>query len=978
MVTSNRRGKSAPSTPSPPFGELLKQYRRAAGLTQEMLAERAGYSTVYVSMLERGRRQPFHATIEALADALELAPVERAALQMAGRSGPETPSPIVGRELEVNLLERHVIGEGRPVFLLAGEPGIGKSCLLGEASARAALRGMTVLAGGCTRRGGEEPYAPLLDAVQRYIRTRSPDDLRGDLAGCAWLVRLLPELADGPIDPLPAWTLTPAQEQRLMTAALIRFLTNIAGPTGTLLVLDDLHWAGADALDLLAVLARSADEVPLRVIGAYRDTEIHPEHPLSTVLADLAQSGMVTQVDLKPLDLEHARELLNRRLGRQDTDEATREKTLQRAGGVPFFVISCAQALDTGGAIDADHIPWDLAQSVRQRIATLPEEARDVLSVAAVIGRRVDAQLVVGAVDRPEDGTLRSLETSRRARLLEEDGAAYLFPHDVIREVAERDLGPARRALIHRRVAEAIEARRGEKPVELLAYHYARSGTTEQAITYLELAGDSARARYANSAAEGYYRELIDVLDSHGDESARARVREKLGDVLARAGQYRRALDALEAAARIYLTRDDMSGLRRTAAQIGRVHAQRDSTAEGLRYLQPYVDALPADHRSDEAVEMFNAMARLHFVSGQYEEQRAIAERAVEMAQQLDNERLLTTAESMLAAALGMVGRIDESLEIGERAVERAERLRDLDTIRRASNNIGATYLEGGDLERSRPYVERAASAARQGGDPTLIGFSLATLAELNFLSGNWEEARRECEEALAIGRTVDSSSLAGLAVLNIGQIEVARGNWEEAVAYLEDLLAHTREFQTRRCAHRYLGLHDIHQGRPADALRRLEPLLDRPGMIEWDAIRLRPVMALACLALGEPGRAAAIAEDAVQRARDAGYGLALLEAIRAHALALIELERWAQAEGLLAEGLERARAMPHPYEEARMLEAQGRLAAQRGDSMTAGACFAAALGIFARLGACLAEERTRAALGLPRDAGASPPGAGE
>ena len=145
-----------------------------------------------------------------------------------------------------------------------------------------------MLQGGCQRRGGQEPYAPLLDALQRHLRGGEPDQLPADLQGCAWLVRLLPELADGPIPPLPPWTLTPEQERRLTGEAVLRFLTNVAGPTGTVLLLDDLQWAGPDALDLLATLARSGAEVPLRIIGAYRDTEVHAQ---DTLVGPAGRSG---------------------------------------------------------------------------------------------------------------------------------------------------------------------------------------------------------------------------------------------------------------------------------------------------------------------------------------------------------------------------------------------------------------------------------------------------------------------------------------------------------------------------------------------------------------------------------------------------------------------------------------------------------------------------------------------------------------
>src|ERR671930_223910 len=173
------------------FGELLKRYRVAAGLTQAQLAERAGLSERAISDLERGaRRVPQRATLQLLAGA-------------------------------------------RPALLMAGEPGIGKSRLLAEVAQRAP--GWTVLAGGCQRRGGQEPFAPLLGALQGYLAGRAPAQLRAVLHDCAWLVRLLPELLQVVNAPVPAWTLPPEQERRLMFAAVGRFLAHVAGPPRALL-----------------------------------------------------------------------------------------------------------------------------------------------------------------------------------------------------------------------------------------------------------------------------------------------------------------------------------------------------------------------------------------------------------------------------------------------------------------------------------------------------------------------------------------------------------------------------------------------------------------------------------------------------------------------------------------------------------------------------------------------------------------------
>ena len=133
--------------------------------------------------------------------------------------------------------------------------------------------------------------------------------------------------------------------------------------------------------------------------------------------------------------------------------------------------------------------------------------------MAALAGREVLPELLVVASDQDAGEVLAALDAATQARLLVADEQTYRFAHDLIREVVESDLGAARRRLLHRRFAEALEADAGERAAEALAYHYDRAGLPEPALRFLELAGDHAWAQHANAAAEGHYRRLVERTD---------------------------------------------------------------------------------------------------------------------------------------------------------------------------------------------------------------------------------------------------------------------------------------------------------------------------------------------------------------------------------------------------------------------------------------------------------------------------------
>jgi tetratricopeptide (TPR) repeat protein/transcriptional regulator with XRE-family HTH domain len=961
----------------PAFGALLKRYRQAAGLTQEALAEQAGLSVRTVSDLERGLKvRPHKNTVAQLAAALHLSAPEHAAF-VAARQGSVAPAadaevpPFVGRGGELVLLERLLAGEGPPLLLLAGEPGIGKSRLLQEAGQRAGAHGLCVLAGGCQRRGDQAPYAPLLPALARHLQAQAPAQLRADLCGCAWLVRLLPELAGGPIEPLPAWALPPEQERRLLFAAVAQYLRNVAGPGGTLLLLDDLQWAGPDALALLASLLHA--DVPLRVIGAYRDTEVPAQDALAVALGDLAHAGLAGQHALGPLAPADAARLLAALLPEEGAGErAQRERVVQRAGGVPFVLVSYAQALRIHlleeGPTDVA-VPWDVAQGVRQRVAALPPLAQELLGIAAVLGRHAPGRVLQDVVAQPEEAVVAALEGACQARLLEEEPEGYRFAHDVIREVVEGQLSRGRRLLLHRRVAEVLEAGEGEPPVELLAYHYSRSDVHDKAVHYLEQAGDRVRAQYANAAAEGYYRDLVERLERLGRALDAARAREKLGAVLATLGRYDAALALLERASETYQSAGELESAGRVMAQIGRVHAVRGTVQEGVRHLQPLLETLEAAGPSHALAGLYAALADLFYASGQTHEQLAAAERAVDLAHVLGEERILADAETRRGVALLAMGRVEEARLVLEEVIPLAEAVGDLDMLNHALINITGVYIASGEFDKSGRYGKRALEVAQQQGDAAQIVSAGVALAISSFSAGAWVQARVQLERALAVSREIGEPKAIAAPLVELGRLSLAEGAWDDASRYLEESLALSERSDAVITvlwrAQPLLSERDILVGRPDLARGRLAPLLagasQRPWPVpffQFSVAQVLAILAWAHVELGDVAAADEVVGQAIMRARAMNYRLAWVNALRVQAMVRICQERWDEAERALEEGLTMARSLPYPYGEARLLHVYGQMHAQKGEPGPARERLEDALAIFRRLGARKDAER--------------------
>src|SRR5215207_128065 len=345
---------------------------------------------------------------------------------------------IVGRAEPLRLLGvlLDAVARSQPQLLLVtGEPGVGKTRLLGELERRAGERGMLLLHGECVDFGGAElPYAPFVGALRDVPAGRSlDDDRRGALAG------LFPRLGG-------TTRAGDAFGQARLFELLLELLGELAARAPILLALEDVHWADRSSRDVLAFLARNLTRERVAVALTCRTGELPAEHPLRRLLAELSRRPNVTRVDLAPLDRAGVALQLEAIAG-APVDDALAGELHARSGGNPFFVEELFAARSDGG------LPATLAEAVLARIGRLPDDAREVLAELGAAGGRTDAGVLEAAVGIDLGPPLRA---ALDAGLVVRDGEALALRHGLIGEVLYERLAPGERAALHAALAEAL------------------------------------------------------------------------------------------------------------------------------------------------------------------------------------------------------------------------------------------------------------------------------------------------------------------------------------------------------------------------------------------------------------------------------------------------------------------------------------------------------------------------------------------
>jgi predicted ATPase/DNA-binding SARP family transcriptional activator len=725
--------------------------------------------------------------------------------------------PFIGRDAELEMLKSELTS-GK-LILLEGEPGIGKTRLASELIAIQLRRKPVplILRGVAYELEQGLPYQPIVDALRNLLASPEWKTLSAKLElSSNWLTeltRLLTEILNQyPELPAPA---QPADESRLWEA-LVQLIRALTHKRTVWLFLDDLQWADAATIGWLGYLIRHLSSNSFVLLATSRTNEGRTD--LLKLIHALRREDRLIHLRLSELS-ESAMHQMANALSPGHQDELSKW-LIQNAEGNTFFLTELVRyaygigLLKTDGSLDEEIfrtspiVPATIQNLIESRLLRLSENARDVLHLAAIIGREFDFELVQKVSQLSETDTLDAIEELQTVQLIRPlQGDKYSFDHSLTMQVALQDLSQTRRHLVHRRVAESIESihQSNLDPVSgLIARHFIDANLPVRAAAYAFRAGEFAAGLAAWVDAIAFYEQALSL---ETDQSKHASIFLALGNARFHKGDFALSSEAYQTAVQLAHENQNWHQLEDAHIQLSTSllpqarYAEAIAMAKELRTSGPPELALCAELIWGTALSVESA----HPVEAEFHLREA--ERLLHQQVEYSGQITLTQITYQLAAVVGQQGRSLEAIDLYRKALDMMNRGEGkLDILRNIMlyNNL-AYHLHLVRDPAAADTIRAGLKLAQEKGSLSHLPYLYSTSGEIALGDGDPDRAEKYFSDGLALAeqipvpeRIAGLTANLGLVAKQRGESGLARQRLETALNLAEQLGSHHLQVRIR------------------------------------------------------------------------------------------------------------------------------------------------------------------------------------
>ncbi len=786
---------------------------------------------------------------------------------------------LIGRNRELAQLQGGLAdarnGHGG-LFLVTGEPGIGKTRLAEELSRHASEDDMLAVWGRCWENPGAPAYWPWTQALRALIEARDPTALKAELGGGAdWIAQIVPELRERVPGIEPIGSLRSEQARFALFDAVTHFLWNHSRREPLLIVLDDLHVADRESLALLDFMARSLGDAAVVVMAAYQDAAARERsEAVARQFATLALKGR--RVALEGIGEEQVGMMIEAEMGSMPPVELVRELHAITegnplfAGEVTRLIAADGQlAAWTAGSAGRLPLPDTVRETIRRRFEPLGMAGVQLLKAAAVIGREFRLGTLERVVAAGSEQIVDVLDQSRAAGLVADVPGSigrFRFTHGLIRETLYEELRSRERSDLHALAGRALLEVHGDDPEHLaeLAHHFVKAaesgGDAERALDYAERAGAEAMRVLAYERAAELFQQAIKVSDLlPRDEERCARLMLSLGTALTRA-QDPSAREVLIAAANLARSADRPELLARAALGIHVFNLRPgEPDQDSIKLLDEARERIGPADRELLARLLARIATALYYEPGTAERRNELVTEAVEIARSLEDPA--TLAYVLINGQLATWGpdTTERDLDWVEELLLLTEEAGNAELALQTRTRQIDYLLELDDLSTADDALAALERTAADSPDPRARAYLPLQRARWSTITGEYAEAEQWNAEAASVGRALDDRMIQLLAVAQLTMMRWTQGR----IGEVEELV-HSYAVAAPRIVGWRAALARIYceLGREPEAQRELDRL-DQTGLSNlpryngW--MNMMALLAEVCRHLGDERRAAAV-----------------------------------------------------------------------------------------------------------------------